>query len=193
MRHTFGVIALLAGICAANVNTCLGTELDLRNPAFMPPGEETTIPVGAYAFCKTYAGECRAVTNTETHADLTEGTWMQLLVTNNDLNRAIQPITDLDQYGQTEYWTYPVKSGDCEDYVLAKRRTLMEAGWPTGALMVAVVRQRNGEGHAVLVVRTDRGDLVLDNLRPEISLWSDTPYVFVKRQSETLARWVSVG
>ena len=53
--------------------------------------------------------------------------------------------------------------GDCEDYVLLKRKMLIDAGWPREALLITVVRDRKGEGHAVLTVKTDKGELVLDN------------------------------
>ena len=78
----------------------------------------------------------------------------------------------------------PSGKGDCEDYVLLKRRLLAARGFPESTLLITVVRDENNEGHAVLTVRTDRGDLVLDNKRREVMRWADTPYTFVKRQSE---------
>ena len=58
---------------------------------------------------------------------------------------------------------------------------------------MTVVRQQNGEGHAVLMVRTDRGDLVLDNQVGQILVWKDTTYQFIKRQLQTDARkWVGI-
>ena len=192
MRRGLKIIAWFLAISVAMASGSFGTEVDFQNAAFMPTGQETSVPIGAFQFCRRYAAECAAPTVTATHADLSEGTWAQLQLANNQMNLAIRPVSDLDQYGAAEYWTYPAQSGDCEDYVLAKRRLLLESGWPASALMVAVVRRADGEGHAVLVVRTDRGDLVLDNLRSEISIWSDTPYDYVKRQTASLARWVSV-
>jgi len=95
------------------------------------------------------------------------------------------PVTDLELYGKVEYWTYPTKNkGDCEDYVLEKQRELMERGWPESTLLITVVRDENNEGHAVLTVRTDKGDLVLDNKRRDIMLFADTPYTYIKQQSE---------
>ena len=80
---------------------------------------------------------------------------------------------------------YPTnKKGDCEDYVLLKRRILMERGWPESTLLITVVRDQNNEGHAVLTVRTDKGDFVLDNKRRDIVRFADTPYTYIKRQSE---------
>jgi predicted transglutaminase-like cysteine proteinase len=58
---------------------------------------------------------------------------------------------------------------------------------------VTVVRDKDGDGHAVLTVRTDKGDYVLDNQIEKILLWSDTGYRFVKRQSQSNPNvWVSL-
>jgi predicted transglutaminase-like cysteine proteinase len=109
------------------------------------------------------------------------------------VNATVVPVTDEDLYHVSEFWTYPNGYGDCEDIALEKRRELIEAGWPVSTLLMAVVRQRNGEGHAVLMVRTDRGDLVLDNQVGSIDLWSQTPYKFIKRQSQANAgQWVDM-
>jgi len=60
--------------------------------------------------------------------------------------------------------------------------------------LITVVRDRKGEGHAVLTVRTDKGEFILDNQNPEILAWFDTGYRFVKRQSQSDPnQWVSVG
>ena len=37
---------------------------------------------------------------------------------------------------------------------------------------MTIVRDQDGEGHAVLTVKTDRGDFVLDNLTDEILPWN---------------------
>jgi predicted transglutaminase-like cysteine proteinase len=102
-------------------------------------------------------------------------------------------VTDLDLYGVTDYWTIPTARGDCEDYVLLKRKRLMELGWPASALLITVVRDERGEGHAVLMVRTQQGDFVLDNKTDEIKLWHRTRYQFVMRQSYLNPRvWMSL-
>jgi predicted transglutaminase-like cysteine proteinase len=109
------------------------------------------------------------------------------------VNTAVAPVTDLDQYNVEEYWTYPRLAGDCEDYVLAKRRALMNQGWAASTLLIAVVRQQTGAGHAVLLARTDRGDLVLDNQDGDIHVWNETPYRYLKRQSQADSGvWVDI-
>jgi predicted transglutaminase-like cysteine proteinase len=103
---------------------------------------------------------------------------------NRYVNAAIAPVTDQDLYGKVEVWTYPTAGkGDCEDYVLLKRRMLIQRGWPESTLLITVVRDENNEGHAVLTARTDQGDLVLDNKRQEIVAWTKTGYIFIKQQS----------
>ena len=93
-----------------------------------------------------------------------------------------------------ERWSYPDDGyGDCEDYVLLKRRMLIQSGWPHEVLLVTVVRDKEGDGHAVLTVTTDKGDYVLDNQTEKILLWSETGYRFVKRQSQSNRNvWVSL-
>ena len=126
---------------------------------------------------------------------LTRAAWGQLASINAHVNAAIEPVTDMEQYGQEEVWTYPLSGrGDCEDYVLLKKQMLIRAGLPASALLITVVRDRKGEGHAILTVRTDRGDYVLDNETDDIRLWHETGYRFVKRQSrEDPNRWVTIG
>ncbi|WP_164255819.1 transglutaminase-like cysteine peptidase, partial [Stenotrophomonas maltophilia] len=86
--------------------------------------------------------------------------------------------------GIRNWWTYPDDGkGNCNDYVLLKRKLLIEAGWPKSALSMTVVRTAEGEGHLVLMVQTDRGDLILDNMREGILVWNRTGYEFIKRQA----------
>ncbi len=159
----------------------------------MSVGNETSQPIGHYQFCLEHAAECNIRSTNTDPVVLTEAAWGQLLQVNSLVNSAVVPATDLEIYGQEEVWAYPGTRGDCEDYVLLKRRILAEQGWPVTDLLITVVIRPDGEGHAVLTVRTDRGDFVLDNLDPAVRLWSDTPYLFVKRQSETnTGRWVSI-
>ena len=69
----------------------------------------------------------------------------------------------------------------------------MKRGWPQSTLLITVVRDENNEGHAILTVRTTRGDYVLDNKHSRILSWQQTPYVFIKRQSGKDPRqWVSL-
>jgi predicted transglutaminase-like cysteine proteinase len=121
---------------------------------------------------------------------LDAATWMRIRQINAYVNRAIRPASDLDVYGVRDWWVAPLSSGlapygDCKDYVLEKRRELIAAGVPSRNLSIALVRTEWGESHAVLVVATQQGDLVLDNLSGAIKTWDRTPYAWEARQSAT--------
>ncbi|HEY6992164.1 MAG TPA: transglutaminase-like cysteine peptidase [Xanthobacteraceae bacterium] len=162
---------------------------------FAPIGGTTRAPIGWTEFCAEYASDCATKPLEARDVVLTTKAWKELLRINNLVNDTIKPVTDLEHWGVVERWDYPADGrGDCEDYVLLKRKMLMQAGWPRQALLVTVVRDKQGDGHAVLTVKTDRGELVLDNQNEEILLWSDTGYRFIKRQSQTDPNvWVALG
>ena len=156
-------------------------------------GGRTSQPVGHYEFCQREPDECRQKSARSTPVELTRELWAKILDVNNRVNLAVIPLTDMEIWGREELWSYPGKVGDCEDYALEKRRQLIAKGWSPRALLMTVVRQQDGEGHAVLMVRTDRGDLVLDNQVGQVLVWNDTPYQFIKRQSQTDSRkWVGI-
>jgi predicted transglutaminase-like cysteine proteinase len=119
----------------------------------------------------------------------------QMKLLHQEWTEKIKPLTDLEQYGVIEKWTYPDSGyGDCEDYVLLKRKALMQLGWPREALLITVVRDKKGDGHSVLTVRTDKGEFILDNQVEEILPWADTGYRFVKRQSQADPNiWIALG
>jgi predicted transglutaminase-like cysteine proteinase len=162
-----------------------------RYPAMNTAGRAKP-PIGHVTFCERHPGECVRHGEQATMV-LDNENWQQLLEVNHRVNRTVAPVTDLEHYKTEEFWTLPSNFGDCEDYVLLKRRTLIEQGWPTGALLITVVFDENNEGHAILIARTDRGEFVLDNKIPTIKVWYDTPYRYVKRQSEhDPMQWVSI-
>jgi predicted transglutaminase-like cysteine proteinase len=101
---------------------------------------------------------------------------VELDTVNRTVNHEIEPATDLEVYGQTEYWTIPTTRGDCEDYALLKRKRLIARGWPISSLLMTVVRDERGEGHAVLTARTVQGDFILDNKIDEVKAWHRTRY-----------------
>jgi len=127
--------------------------------------------------------------------ELTQSTMQMLDRVNRWVNSSIEPVSDMDNYGTEDFWTYPVNGkGDCEDYVLLKRRMLIEMGFPRQALLITVVKDLQNEGHAILTVKTNRGEFVLDNKNSEFRAWSATGYRYVKRQSQSDPnRWVSLG
>ena len=116
---------------------------------------------------------------------LDDKAWTALKQVNGWVNHNIKPMTDMDHYGMIQWWRYPDDgAGACHSYALLKRRLLIQAGWPRQALLMTIVHENDGEGHAVLTVETDRGEYILDNLTDNILLWSKTPYSYYKRQSQ---------
>ncbi|CAN7604976.1 transglutaminase-like cysteine peptidase [Rhizobium sp. LjRoot30] len=162
-------------------------------PAAMTIAGKANPPIGHYEFCQTYQDECRPDGGDAGPSILTQKAWKTILRVNYDVNSQIQPMTDQEIYGVEERWAYPRTVGDCEDFVLLKRKLLMKEGFSPSQLLITVVLQPNGEGHAVLTVRTDHGDFVLDNMRNKVLLWSDTEYTYLKRQSAAdPGRWVKL-
>jgi predicted transglutaminase-like cysteine proteinase len=179
---------LLAGLTgiAMTLLPVLGAGAEGRP---MPITGGTSQPIGHYDFCQRFASECQR--NDEIGIiKLTEKSWSKIVQVNAAVNARIFPRTDEDIFGVAEYWTYPTAEGDCEDYALLKQYTLEQAGYPRSALLLTVVRQANGDGHAVLTVRTDQGDFILDNLEERVLDWKATNLKFLKRQSERHAgKW----
>lgn len=151
-------------------------------------------PIGYVKFCSENPDACRGEGKSDAEVIMTDAKWSELQAINMAVNLAIKPMSDQAQYNVVEKWTYPYSGkGDCEDYVLLKMRRLMERGWPQSVLLITVVRDEHGEGHAVLTVRTSRGDLILDNKHSRILAWQKTPYQFIKRQSSLdPRRWNSL-
>lgn len=161
---------------------------------YMQVGKTTSQPIGWTQFCVEYKPECKTKPTQALWVVLSAQSLIDLNEVNRWVNKNIKPITDLEHWGVVERWNYPDDGyGDCEDYALAKRRMLIEAGWPRSALLMSVVRDMNGDGHAVLTVETNHGEFVLDNQRDDILLWSNTGYRFAKRQSQSDPNvWVSI-
>jgi len=153
----------------------------------------TSQPIGHYEFCKANPGECSIRMRDAGPLKMTGGIWTQIARINRTVNKSVKPMNDSDIYGKDEVWAYPNGVGDCEDYVLEKRRQLAAQGISLSDLLITVVRKPDGEGHAVLTVRTSKGDFILDNLTDKVKLWSDTGYRYLKRQSsEHTGRWVAI-
>jgi len=162
-------------------------------PANMQVVGKANPPIGHYEFCQTYSSECAASQTDSGPMTLTEDLWKAILEVNYTVNSSITPLTDMEIYGVEERWTYPRSVGDCEDFALLKRKMLVDRGVDPSDLLMTVVLQPNGEGHAVLTVRTDHGDFILDNMRNKVLLWSETEYTYLKRQSSSNpGRWVKL-
>jgi predicted transglutaminase-like cysteine proteinase len=140
-------------------------------------------PPGFIAFCERAPGQCAAAPAVSTTLLLDARTWETLERVNAATNGAIVPRADIAHYGIEEYWTIPTDGyGDCDDYVLAKRSALIALGIPESALRIAIVFTPRFVRHTVLIVATDKGTYVLDNLRSDIVSWDKADYGWIKRQ-----------
>lgn len=180
-------------LIAAMISGALATQAQASPASAMRIMGKANPPIGHYEFCQTYQSECQQTSADRGPLKLTEESWKAILDVNYTVNTTITPMTDMEIYGVEERWAYPTTVGDCEDYVLLKRKMLMGKGISPSDLLITVVLQPNGSGHAVLTVRTDRGDFVLDNLRNKVMEWSETEYTYLKRQDTNSAgRWVKI-
>lgn len=210
MKHSWawregGIFAITA--VSAAIFIMAPATAAMKDDKALLPRPTTSLQIGAVSqammgwtsFCQEQPRECAPEIQAPAKVSLTTERWSELRVINGLANRTIQPIADDEHYGIyrmgiRNWWTYPDDGkGNCNDYVLLKRKLLIEAGWPKAALSMTVVVTPAGEGHLVLMLQTDRGDFILDNLRDNILAWNQTGYDFVKRQAdENPNLWVSL-
>jgi predicted transglutaminase-like cysteine proteinase len=187
-----GAAAALALVCLAYA---WSSQAGFLSVDYAAVGPETSIPYGWLDFCGRRPEACDVPRLAPADAKLTDETWKLLDRVNRQVNAEIEPVTNLEHWGTIlDHWDYPTDGkGDCKIYALYKRKLLLEAGLPRQALLMTIVRDLNGEGHAILTVKTDRGEFILDNLSQDVRLWSATGYRFIKRQSqEDPNLWVSI-
>jgi predicted transglutaminase-like cysteine proteinase len=187
-----------ASVCVAGSADALATSLSnittTDERAFAPSFGRTLPPVGFVDFCGRNAHECKPVRSAARRAELSAKRWQELVRVNEHVNASVEPVTDQDLYAVAERWDYPAGAGDCEDFVLLKKRFLEGLGFPAESLLITVVLDERGDGHAVLTVATDKGDFVLDNRRADVLRWSEASYHFLKRQSQEDPRlWVALS
>jgi predicted transglutaminase-like cysteine proteinase len=145
-------------------------------------------------FCGRLPDECETDATEASVVELDEHKWRTIVTVNEAVNANIAPLTDLAHWGAMDHWDYPNDGfGDCEDYQLLKRKLLVEAGFPRRALRMTVVLDEERAGHAVLMVRTDHGEFILDNKREIVLPWLQTGYIFVKREGDVGHAWASLG
>jgi predicted transglutaminase-like cysteine proteinase len=183
------LLAMAEGAQAVETSSHAATDR-----AFAAVYGKTLPPIGFVEFCARNKRQCEPTGSAGRRLALTAEVWKKLKQVNARVNAAIAPVSDQDLYAVPERWDYPVDAGDCEDYVLLKKRYLQQLAMPSHALLITVVLDEAGEGHAVLMVSTDKGDFVLDNRRNEILRWTDTSYRYLKRQSQEDPRlWVALS
>jgi len=189
MRRTvisvlLAIAGVLAGLHAANASffsmpRLLG--LQIQRLRFEGP---TLAPMAHTIFCMNYPGECapRKIVFRGGGIKMTPERWQEVASINTDVNRAIRPQANLGGLA-TEKWVVAPSAGDCHDYAVTKRHELLAKGWPAHALLLAEVVTSWGEHHLVLVVRTQQGDFVADNLAADVRPLSHTSYAWVRVQT----------
>jgi predicted transglutaminase-like cysteine proteinase len=145
----------------------------------MKEGRPTLAPFAQIRFCISKPTECDVAVGADSVA-ANSATLDTLRKVNNRINHLIIPR--IDAAGDDD-WESNVTSGDCEDFALTKRAELVAAGVSPRALRLAIAKTPSGEGHAVLVVKTSKGDLVLDNRTDAIKNWRATDLSWIKIQS----------
>lgn len=145
----------------------------------------TIAPFAHVRFCLANPAECRErkMVFRGGPVKLTDAKRRELQQVNLETNREIIATPALDETAATEKWLISPARGDCNDYAVTKRHKLLAKGWPARALLLAHVVVPSGEHHLVVVVRTDKGDLVLDNLNSNLRSPSKTGYEWVRVES----------
>ena len=137
------VLAATSGSAAGERYASLPGPLGTERTGFISVGAVTRAPIGWVEFCIRYKNECDTKASTARDVVLSPKAWADMVKVNAWANETIKPVTDLEHWGVVEQWDYPDDGkGDCEDYVLLKRRMLMQAGWPREALLITVVRDK---------------------------------------------------
>jgi predicted transglutaminase-like cysteine proteinase len=188
------VAAMIAGLQSANAGL-LGMPMGLQSAIQHIKFETPTLAPMAYTqFCLRYAEDCRPrITFRGGPVRLTAERWDDLKKVNKRVNQDIVPErNELGLAGET--WLISPDRGDCNDYAVTKRHELLDHGWPARALLLSEVVTKGEEHHLVLVVRTKSGDLVLDNMTPQIRVWSRAPYRWLRIQQPTNTRlWATIS
>ena len=163
--------------------------------SYAPVGGPASEPYGWADFCRRHAGECDGGPLAPLDVNLTPQAKKEIERVGKWVNAHVKPVSDMEHWDVVDRWDYPADGkGDCEDDALFKRKILMDEGFPRQALLMTVVKDKHNEGHAILTVKTNAGEFVLDNLNDEIKSWDHTGYRFVKRQSQIDQNvWLQIG
>ncbi|QRM27593.1 transglutaminase-like cysteine peptidase [Microvirga sp. VF16] len=185
-------ISLLLLFALVGVPRASAGELHQLNAVWIPTADGSAQPTDAWReFCERSPGECMINPSEPATIELDERVWNLIITINKKVNTAVSPQEDINHWGVIDRWDYPDDGyGDCEDYQILKRRRLVEAGLPRRALRMVVVLDELGAGHAVMAIRTDQGDFILDNKRDAVLPWHQTGYVYIKSEGDRTHAWI---
>ena len=170
--------AMGAGMSSRSVSMMVTRGYAFAPPAFRP-------------FCARQPRLCNTRGRTKL-VTLTPGCQAELEAVNGSVNHRIKERSDLDSVGGADDWRVPTEEGDCEDFAILKKSELLNRGWPASALLLTVVAL-GGAGHTVLTVRTDKGDLIMNNRSSAVRIWSRTSHRYFARQSQSEnGKWMRI-
>lgn len=194
VTHISLAAALLAQIVCPSTAFAFSNQTTLSRAALpaaasaMEEADEAMMPIAYLRFCMRNASQCQVTGGPELIASTVKN-WQTLANVNALVNSRIKG----DPAKGSIDWSLETRHGNCNDYAVQKRMELIQRGFPASALALSVTVTGQGEGHLVLIVRTDRGDFVLDNLRAGVVAWNRTGYHWVMRQSaEDPQKWVKL-
>ena len=201
VRPFFKSTLRFAAISIALAFTATAAQAQTQTGSILPGASQPVAQVGIakpimgwVRFCERNPAECAVDASEPGIVQLGAKEWQTLVRINQQVNAAIKPKTDMDHWGIEDIWDFAEDGyGDCEDYQLVKRKRLVEAGFPRRALRMTVVIDEEGAGHAVMMVRTNRGDFILDNKRNAVLPWHRTGYTYIKREGDQSMAWASLG
>jgi predicted transglutaminase-like cysteine proteinase len=169
-----------------------GLQQDIQIIRFDVP---TLAPMAFTQFCLKYPSDCKPqrLLFGDVRVELNKMRWSELENINRNVNSSIRPERNEDGLAGEKWLLSPVR-GDCNDYAVTKRHQLITRGWPARTVLLSEVVTVSGEHHLVTVIRTDSGDLVLDNLTDQIKPWSRTPYRWLRIQTPKNPNyWASIS
>jgi predicted transglutaminase-like cysteine proteinase len=180
--------ATCAQASPASIGGAMG-QIRLTASSEAPTRQYVFAPMAAVRFCITYPRECDGSPETRIALDLASVVALDRV--NRSVNARITPRPDVPG---DDRWELYKTEGDCDDYAAQKRHELILLGFPASALLLAAGTIATGEAHLVLMVLTDRGDYVLDNLTNQIRPWNRTGIRWMARQSPENPRvWQALG
>lgn len=91
----------------------------------------------------------------------------------NDMMNKKRYVVDDKNWGKSDYWATPIefmeRGGDCEDFAIAKYSALRALGVPEERMRIAIVQDEiKNIPHAILIVYSENGPIVLDNQIKEV-------------------------
>ena len=203
-KRNFFIFPLLVGLILSSVQISFAVNLPkIPKSVFVPKSSKMKShgqiypPLGHIQFCNRNPRQCRVSSGSKRKhrkkVILNKKTWSELIRINLRVNRSIKARTDQAMHGIVDKWSVGNRYGDCEDYAIRKRHELMKLGWPSSSVLITTAWDNYKRPHAVLLVKTNRGDFILDNLTNKVRPWRKVPYRWVKQQSEyNPKKWVKL-